>query len=226
VTTSDSLETVLDRFGASCAANASSMSDAWKAVPEKNRADARDAIAAVATTKQINGNEGTVACIARGKNSRESFMDAAREFAKTRDFGAIGQLRYVYAKRGSDGKTFVLTAWTDDSFSMRALTPNVGEDAAGTDSALLPRPKNAQRILSAAIDKAPFAVRAYKSSDAPESVLGFYDASLSKSGWSCVAPEGLAHAVRSCTKEGVEASIVARADDSGVTIVSLSEARN
>jgi hypothetical protein len=225
-TSNDSLETVLDRFSTSCQANASSLTDAWKAVPEKTRAEARDAIAAAATTKQINGDEGTVSCIARGKNSRESFMDAATEFAKTRDFGAIGQLRYVYAKRGSDGKTFVLTAWTDDSFSMRALTPSAGQDAAGTDSALVPRPQNAQRILSVGVDKAPFAVRAYKSSEAPAAVLGFYDASLSKAGWSCVAPDGLASAARNCTKPGVEASIVARVEANGVTIVSLSEIRN
>jgi hypothetical protein len=106
------------------------------------------------------------------------------------------------------------------------MTPDAGEDAAGTDSTLVPRPAHAQRILSAAIDKAPFAVRAYKSADAPEAVLGFYDATMTKTGWSCTAPDGLASAVRSCAKGGVEVSIVARADANGVTIVSLSEIRN
>jgi hypothetical protein len=225
-TTSDALETVLDRFSQSCAANASPLSEGWKMVPEENRDEARSAVLAAATTKQIDGNEGTVACIARGKNSKASFIDAARDFVKTRDFGSIGQLRYVYAKRGADGTTFVLTAWTDDSFSMRALTPENDGDAAGDDSSIAPRPKHSQRILSAGVAGAPFAVRAYRTSDAPESVLGFYETEMQASGWSCVSPESLATTVRTCTKENVEVSIVAHRDDDAQTMVSLAEIRN
>jgi hypothetical protein len=225
-TTHDSLETVLDRFSASCASNASPLSDAWKAVPERTRADARDAIAAVATTKQITNDEGTVACIARGANSKASFIDAARDFAKSGDFGSIGQLRYVYAKRGADGTTFVMTAWTDDSFSVRALTPQNGGDAAGDDSAIAPRPQHSQRILSAGVAGAPFAVRAYRTSDAPESILGFYETSMQASGWSCVSPDGLAPAMRTCSKDGTQVSIVTRATEDGQTMVSVSEVRS
>jgi hypothetical protein len=224
-TTNDSLETVLDRFSDACTSNASPLSDGWKAVPEENRAEARDAILAAATTKQISKDEGTVACIARGKNSKASFMDAAREFTKTRDFGSIGQLRYVYAKRGADGTTFVMTAWTDDSFSLRAFSPENGTDAAGDDSALAPRPKNAQRILSAGVSGAPFAVRAYRTSDAPESVLGFYDAEMHAAGWSCAAADDSAK-METCTKGNVEVSIAARRDEKNQTLVSISEIRN
>lgn len=225
-TTHDSLETVLDRFSASCAANASPLSDAWKAVPEENRVDARDAIAAVATTKQITNDEGTVACIARGANSKASFIDAARAFAKSGDFGSIGQLRYVYAKRGADGTTFVMTAWTDDSFSVRALSPQNGADAAGDDSAIAPRPKNSQRILSAGVAGAPFAVRAYRTNDDAESVLGFYETTMHASGWSCVSPDGLARETRTCTKDGTQVTVVARKIENAQTMISISEIRS
>jgi hypothetical protein len=223
-TTDDSLETVLDRFSDSCTTNASPLSEGWKAVPEKNRDEARLAVLAAATTKQISQDEGTVACIAKGKNSKASFLDAARDFAKTRDFGSIGQLRYVYARRGADGTTFVMTAWTDDSFSLRAFSPENGADAPGDDSAIAPRPKNAQRVLSAGIAGAPFAVHAYRSSDAPESVLSFYETEMQKSGWSCNTND--AAKMESCTKGNVEVSVVARRDERESTLVSVSEIRN
>ncbi|MEO8877607.1 MAG: hypothetical protein ABI461_18580 [Polyangiaceae bacterium] len=223
-TTKDSLETVVDRFAANCAANASPLADGWKAVPQENREEARLAITAVATTHEIHGDEGTVACVARGAKSENSFLDAMRTFTKTGDFGAIGQMRYVYARRAADGTTFVMTAWTDDSFSIRALTPRNGEDAPGSDSALAPRPEHAQRILATAVEGAPFAVRAYKSADAPKAVLSFYDASLTKSGWSCAAPQSLESAMLSCAKDGVTVTVSAQAND-GSTLVSLSEMR-
>lgn len=223
-TTNESLETVLDRFSDGCKTNASPLSDGWKAVPEKNRDEARLAVLAAATTKQISSDEGTVACIARGKNSKASFMDAAHEFTKTRDFGAIGQLRYVYAKRAADGTTFVMTAWTDDSFSLRAFSPEDGADAPGDDSAIAPRPQHSQRVLSAGVAGAPFAVRAYRSSDAPESVLSFYGTEMQKSGWSCNTDA--AAKMESCTQGNVEVSIVARPDEKGQTLVSISEVRS
>jgi hypothetical protein len=223
-TTNDSLEKVLDRFSEACTSNASPLSDAWKAVPEENRSEARNAVMMAATTKQISKDEGTVACIASGKNSKTSFIDAAREFTKTGDFGSIGQLRYVYARRGADGTTFVMTAWTDDSFSLRAFSPENGADAAGDDSALAPRPQHAQRMLSAGVAGAPFAVRAYRTSDAPEAVNAFYETEMRGAGWSCNTES--ASNMQTCSKGNVEVSIVTRPDEKNQTLVSISEIRN
>jgi len=225
-TANESLETVLDRFSASCAANTSPLSDGWKIVGEKNRDAAREAITALTTTRHITGNEGTISCVARGAHSGNSFLDSMREFTKSGDFGAIGQMRYVYAKRAADGTTFVMTAWTDDNFSVRALTPKNGEDAPGSDSNLAPRPEHSQRILTTAIEGAPFAVRAYKSADAPQSILAAYDVSLPKSGWSCTSPQGMEPTMRSCAKEGVDLTISVGKTDGGSSLVSIAEIRS
>lgn len=225
VTSDDSLETVVDRFAKNCAENASPLSDAWKAVPGENRNEAHDAIAAVAITRELHENEGTVMCMARGKNSRDSFLASAKEFTKTGDLGAIGQMRYAYAKRGADGKTFVMTAWTDDSFNVRALTPKAGEDAPGSDSDTIPRPEHAQRLLTTGIEKMPFVVRAYKSTDASVAVLALYDREMQARGWSCVAPEGLEGVARTCEKASMHASIAATSEKDA-TLVSISEARD
>jgi hypothetical protein len=109
---------------------------------------------------------------------------------------------------------------------MRALTPQDGGDAAGDDSAIAPRPQHSQRLLSAGVAGAPFAVRAYRTSDSAESVLGFYETSMQPLGWSCVAPDGLAPAMRTCSKDGTQVSIVTRAIENGQTMVSVSEIRS
>ncbi|MGH7284321.1 MAG: hypothetical protein ACRELY_22570 [Polyangiaceae bacterium] len=225
VTSDESLETVIDRFAQNCSDNASPLSDAWKMVPGENRNEAHDAIAAVAITRELHENEGTVMCMVRGKNSRDSFIASVQEFAKTGDLGAIGQMRYAYAKRGADGKTFVMTAWTDDTFSVRALTPKNGEDAPGSDSDDVPRPANAQRLLTTGIEEMPFVARAYKTTDAPGAVLAFYDLEMRNRGWSCVAPEGLESVARTCEKDSVHASIAANAEK-GATLLSISESRD
>lgn len=223
-TSNDSLETVVDRFAKNCEENASPLSDAWKAVPGENQNEAHEAIASVAITRELHENEGTVMCMARGKNSGDSFMTSAREFVKSGNLGAIGQMRYAYAKRGADGKTFVMTAWTDDSFSVRALMPKNGEDAPGSDSENIPRPANAQRLLTTGIEKMPFVARAYKTTDAPGAVLAFYDREMATRGWSCAAPEGLENVARTCEKDSMHASIAATAQNA-TTLVSVSESR-
>lgn len=221
--TRDDVDAVLDRFEASCRENASPLADGWKLVQEKDREDAKKAITGASIMRQSTKTEGSLACIAKGKRSGDSFLAAAQGFAKSGDLGALGQMRYVYAQRGSDGTTFVLTAWTDDSFSLKALTPKAGEDAPGSDSANAPRPPHAQRIIATAIEKTPFVVRAYTSTDTPDAVLAFYDGELAKAGWACGSPAETATIARSCTRGGVELTVVA-GDHDGKTLVSLTEA--
>ncbi|HEX7664351.1 MAG TPA: hypothetical protein VF407_07575 [Polyangiaceae bacterium] len=222
-TTTDDVATVLDRFQASCEANASPLADGWKLAAEEDREKAKAAITGASVMRQATGTEGTLACIAKGARSGDSFLSATHAFAETGDLGSLGQVRYVYVQRGSDNTSFVLTAWTDASFSVKALTPKEGEDAPGTDSANAPRPPHAQRILATAIEKTPFVVRAYTSTDAPASVLGFYDAELPKTGWTCGAPSATEQITRSCTRGAVQLTIVAGTQN-GKTLVSITEA--
>ncbi len=224
-TSNDSLDTVLDRFEKSCEENASPLSDAWQSVPTTNRFDARKAVATASMIRERHANEGTVACLARGAHSGPTFAASVQGFAKTGDLGELGQMRYVYAKRGADGTTFVLTAWTDDTFSVKSLMPKAGEDAPGSDSSNAPRPPKSSRLLSTTIEKTPFVTRAYTSSDTPASALAFYDDTMTKSGWTCVSPSGMEEAARACHRAGVDIAIGALAKD-GATLVSITEARS
>lgn len=224
VTTNDSLEKVLERFSTSCNDNASPLADGWKVVPAASQADARDAIAAVTVNREITNDEGTVTCIVRGEKSQASFMTAARAFVKTGELGEIGQMRYAYAKRGADGKTFVITAWTDSSFNVRALTPPAGQDAPGSDAEDVPRPVSSQRVLTTGVANMPFIARAYTTSESPSSVLAAYDRDMPARGWSCGALQDSESFERSCKKDGRRVAIVAMPKN-GSTLVSISEQR-
>jgi hypothetical protein len=60
-----------------------------------------------------------------------------QDFAKTGDLSAVGELRYVLAHR-VDGKTAVLTMWTEGPTPLLKMFPTSG-DAPGRDPQEVPR---------------------------------------------------------------------------------------
>lgn len=93
------------------------------------------------------------------------------------------RLRYLYHERMRSGGTRLLTVWTDESFRLSSLFPELGQDALGHDLDRVPRYPGSTRLLSAEEDgKAPRLI-VYQTAAAPAAVEGFYAARLPALGW-------------------------------------------
>lgn len=170
--------------------------------------------------------DGAVACVVN-EDAKSSLFDALPKFADSLDLKELGALRYVYARQTEGGRTHVITIWTDGSFKLGAMVPEVdGADTPGTDSPGAIRPPESQRLLTASAAGAPHAVRVYDSKATPEAVLAAYEREMPKLGWERISvadadvPES-----RYFTKGGVDLLVVA--DENGErTAVSVIETRS
>jgi len=108
-----------------------------------------------------------------------------QRFVKSGDLSDLGKLRYVLARR--DGAvTSLLVLWTDGSAQILKMFPKVG-DAPGRDVPDVPRPENADRLLSASDLDAPYSVTVYRSRErSSAAVQNKYVKTLGELGW-CIA---------------------------------------
>ena len=126
---------------------------------------------------------GMVACFTDSKSSGlAGLADAAKRFAKTSNLGEFGHFRYAFARRTDEGATQVTTLWADTELNLSTMFPAHG-DAAGADSGVLPRPATSRRVLAAAVEDQPYALRLYDTADGAASVQRFYEDWLKKHGW-------------------------------------------
>lgn len=192
----DSAATVLDRYEAECKKNAAQSPESWRQLTQKAAEESKETgkgTAASAMTTGVmragGGKEGTVLCFLKGEHSKPSVGEAFKSLAETGELGALGDLRYVYAKQGASGKTTVLTAWTDDRFNLVDLVPAEGKESRGTDLPDLPRPPDSTRLFAAQVEGTPFGLNVYRGKQGPANVISFYDDAMRKRGWLAIDPE-------------------------------------
>jgi hypothetical protein len=149
-------------------------------------------------------------------------VERLQQFARTGDLSNVGKLRYVHARQTGEGRSHVVTAWTDGTFDVSALMPKNGEDTPGADSMFLPRPDSAVRILTADVQGVPYALRLYDAAGAPADVLARYEAGMLENGWAGV-PSGLPNA-RSFKRGPIDAMVMVEPSRDR-TMVSLVEMR-
>jgi hypothetical protein len=182
----DSVARILNRYADDCSQNAAQPVENWRELAKKVDEEKKKDTAPVSSTGVMRGGsdrEGTVVCFTKGASSKPTLGEALKTFADTGELGALGNLRYVYAKESSPGHTLVLTAWTDDKFNLSDLVPNGDVETKGSDFADIPRPDTATRMLSAQVEGTPFGVNIYRNKQGPMNVAGYYDAEMSKRGW-------------------------------------------
>lgn len=191
--TDESLPTVLTRYAEHCEANSAQAPEEWKKLANP---DAKSALpvpgdGATVTRGGDGAEEGTVLCFTRSAGAKASVKDALVNFAQTGELGALGSLRYVYAKKTGNGGTHILTAWTLDSFNVKKLAPEGREDVRGEDFNSLPltRPENSQRMVSARIEGQPYGINVYESEQEPAAVASAFDQKLIKEGWIAIDVE-------------------------------------
>jgi hypothetical protein len=195
--TDESLPTVLSRYAEHCEANSAQSPEEWKklASPDSKNAVPVPGDGATVTRGGDGSEEGTIVCFTRSAGSKASVKDALTNFAQTGELGALGGLRYVYAKKTARGGTHILSAWTLDSFNVKKLAPEGNEDVRGSDFAQLPlaRPDGSQRILSARIEGQPYGINVYESDQEPAAVASAFDEKLIKEGWIAIDVELAKH---------------------------------
>jgi hypothetical protein len=189
----DSVSDILDRYQAECAKNGAQPPESWRELVAKNDANneknAPKAGLASGTLRGGDRDEGTVLCFTKGEGSKPTVKEALTSLAQTGELGALGNLRYVYAKKTDPGATVVLTAWTDEKFNLIQLVPPEGTEATGSDFPDLPRPPTSTRLMAAQVEGTPFGVNVYRSKQGPSKVVAFYDEEMVKRGWFALDPE-------------------------------------
>jgi len=187
--TNQSVEAVLNRYEEYCRKSPSMLGTVMHDVPSalegqvalKKNDPARSAI-----VREASADRGMVACFvdenaAAEGTTPERLRLQLQAFAATGDIAALGRFRYVFAERGKNGATRVVTIWADGSLNIGRMFPAEG-DAPGTDSSIAPRPIGSRRTMSASIEGFPAAVRGYETKESHAAVLAQFDAGLREAG--------------------------------------------
>ena len=186
----DPANVVLDRYQSYCEANSAQPAESWRELVNKPGASTDKKWLSTGVMRGGDRREGVVVCFTKTPKSKQSLGDAAKEFAETGDLGSLGAARYVYAKTTDRGNTHVLTAWTDDTFSIFDLVGDESKDVKGVDfGGEIPRLPDSRRAFSARLDESPFGVNVYQNKETPEKNAQFYDDQLQLQGWAAVDPE-------------------------------------
>jgi hypothetical protein len=175
-TTTESVRTALDRFHALCRKRGG------LSVP----AVLRDRLprGLDGTLRQESDGEGFLACLDSGAPlGLDELTARLEEFSKTGDLNALGELRYVFARRSGD-KTTLVVFWSEGSASLFGLFPKTG-DAPGRDAEGVPRAPNLRRLLSAAEHGAPYSTAVYVADgQRADALREWYQKALETEGWS------------------------------------------
>ncbi len=220
------MKQILDDFEERCTTQRGALGDLWAQIPKTGVVNGKSITLTPSlqngVLRQEEGSrEGVVMCLVKGERTSANVLDSLKNFAESQDLGDLGKLRYVYA-REEKGKTRVVTAWTEDSFSFRKIGAVDGEPPGGDTR--LPKPEGARRFMNAEVAGTPFGIRLYEVSQSPEEVVEFYDVWAAKGDWRGLAPEHPEGTMRAYFLEGTQILITAkRIETSGKTVLSITE---
>jgi hypothetical protein len=224
-----SVKQVLDRVQAQCEKAPGPLAQQSLALirglPEAipGAAAAAELLSKLVVTREESETQGAVLCFT-GDGS-DAQPDFAEQLERTRDLGALGNLRYVMAGQGRAEQheqhlTRVISLWTEGQLRLDRLEPPPTGDAPGSDSLLIPRPPGAVRTFSAEAVGAPYSVRIYETDAKANEVLAFYDRQMSSFGQLTMA--GYENTARAYVKDAQPLLLQLTERDSK-TVVTLAE---
>lgn len=229
----DGVKATLDRFEKHCEENPGILGQEWARItaaggttgevpaelPEsadKHVPQMKSGVVKMGTFRSGDDDEGIVMCLVRSESGPTDVAQAMEQFTRTQDLGALGKMRYAYAKKAKGGSN-LMTAWTDDHFSFKALAPEKdSSDAPGTDSAVVPRLPQSQRILSAGVEGTSYAVRVYNAPGTVGQAEGAYDAAMHRLGFLELHTEHAGE--RGYLRDGFMVTMAIQPSGSGVTV--------
>jgi hypothetical protein len=224
-TTEQRAAQVLDRFENECRVHTGGLARAFETLPQTLRAQLPENMSGsvgLGIVRKEHAGRGVVACLARDRaGGLAAFAEAIREFSRTGDLSSFGHLRFAFAEQRGDGKTHVVSVWSDGPLRVAAMFPSNG-DAPGTDPEISIRPPDSRRILAAKVDGAPFGVHVYDSRAAAQAVLANYDREMPSREWQAMETvnEQLKTG-RVFTRAGVDLMVLAEPEDEGGALVSV-----
>ncbi|MET0389071.1 MAG: hypothetical protein ABW321_24060 [Polyangiales bacterium] len=180
VSTDDAVGPVLDRFTRMCARKSGGITEQIQALVAHG-GDVPEHVSSrfgVFRTEK-DANEGAAACFARdGEGGMAELAERAATLAETGDLAALGQLRYVFARRREGSSTtHVLTVVSDGALPLEVMFPAQG-DAPGDDVVSGVRPARARRLISAELEGTAQRAVFYEAEVRPEVALRAYDEAL------------------------------------------------
>jgi len=216
---------LLDRVEARCRENPIGITAELPGLPDDARALLQQRLvskAASGIVRHERPGRGMIACFMRNDNATgadgvRGRLEQLMAVAETGDLSKLGNLRYVFAEENEEGRTHVVTAWTDGPFNLHSLIP-AGGDTPGSDLEGVPRPAGSVRLLTATIDQVPYSVRVYDAPSSPARILAQYDHDLARRGWRKVLASKSPGAVYE--RPGVQLYVIPAADK-GRTMVTL-----
>lgn len=234
-TTELPLSKVLDRFEANCANWGNGLEDDFKRLSAAGKEAVFSQLgqrvegSKLGILRQETPFEGVVGCIVRTPEQRSiPLLDRLGKLVDTSDLGELGLVRYAYARRTPEGRTHVVTSWTDGSFRFDRFSPAPGTDAPGTDPNGFGRPLGGVRLLSAEIEGVPHGVRVYLSKVPAKQLLDDYEKRILAAGYAVVDhASDDAPGTRAYTRLDVDLIVVTNDDaKTGGTAVTVVESRN
>lgn len=225
----DPANKILDRYESYCQSNAAQTAESWQELGKSEKAaepDKKWLATGIMRTGDLH--EGAIVCFTKTAKSKPTIGEAAKSFAETGDLGHLGAARYVYVKSTEAGNTHVMTAWTDDTFSIFDLMGEEGKDVAGKDfGGEIPRVPDSRRAFSMRLEDTPFGVNIYQGKGDPVAIVKQYDDTLQGLGWTAVDPEverhepGTLGAVHVYEKNNVVLTVASSADPKEGTFTTL-----
>ncbi|MEZ4220818.1 MAG: hypothetical protein R3B13_07785 [Polyangiaceae bacterium] len=175
---------VLDRVQAVCESD-SAAADAFQSAANGEASFAkRYSLFKASVLRRETSVDGVVACVMNKPGQQPGFATRIKRMAVTTDFGELGLMRYAYVQNLSNGRSRVVTAWTDGEFKFGALVPEAkGKDAPGADPSSAPRPPRSVRYLAAHAVGHPHGVFLYETQSTRDGALRFYGDEMAKRGW-------------------------------------------
>jgi hypothetical protein len=218
---------LLDRVEARCKDNPEELLDALTHhPPSAERKEHQERLAsptASGVVRYENDEKGVVVCLIHPEGAPAGIAARLSRFSRfldTGDLGHLGNVRYVFAERNAEGRTHVVTAWTDRSFNLYSLFP-AGGDAPGSDLEDVPRPKRSVRLLTADADGVPYSARIYDARATPQTIVAQYDLKMIARGWTPVLIDNKDQR-RVYGRDGRHVYVLPKADR-GRTLVTLLE---
>jgi hypothetical protein len=185
---------ILDRFEAHCQEYSGGLFEEFAKLPKAKQDELAKKTPITwgmrfGMVRNENDDEGMIVCIAQnGGGGVAGVVERLTRLTETWDLAALGNLRYVFVRRIEDGRSHVLTSFTEGSFNLDRVLGLKGE-AAGIDPPGAPRPPDSRRILSVSADGAPYGVQSFQSGASPTEIKKFYDDTMPKLGWEKVADD-------------------------------------
>lgn len=226
------LGAVLDKVERECKENPSIVAGGWKAaIPDagpviKGIPDVLNASKGIVREQwdqsDVSPPNGIVFCFLQGRETPTNFKEAFDKFSKTRDLGALGVLRYTFAKTVPSGRTQIFSLSTGESFHADALAgAERGEDPQG-----VPPPPGGKRLLSARVEGTPYGVYVYSTSKSVSELSAHYDETMFGRGWVQFGHPHEQSEARGYVKDGAEVTMsVMPGEQNGQSFLAITEAK-